>query len=227
MKLPPPGKSLGWVPGPVDDRDVPVSRVLGQRPELKQYGARLHYAPMPRLDQDGVGACVGFAHTTLLNAAPHTQRRSNQFGLRIYHEAQKTDEWEGEDYEGTSVRAGAKVLKAMGLYNGYVFTPSVDEMARFVLNEGPVVLGITWKEGMNEPDAKHNYLIRNEGEDEGGHAICCTGIGYYGNEDDWAELTNSWGWRWGKAGKCRILLSDLRAQFEDESSTVCCAPAEA
>jgi hypothetical protein len=34
----------------------------------------------------------------------------------LYHEAQKVDEWPGEDYEGTSVRAGLDVLRTRGHY---------------------------------------------------------------------------------------------------------------
>jgi hypothetical protein len=32
----------------------------------------------------------------------------------LYHEAQRIDEWPGEDYDGTSVRAGMDVLRTEG-----------------------------------------------------------------------------------------------------------------
>ena len=35
-------------------------------------------------------------------------------GFWLYHEAQKIDEWEGEDYDGTSVRAGLDILRKRG-----------------------------------------------------------------------------------------------------------------
>src|SRR5688572_4499865 len=56
--------------------------------------------------------CVGFAWYAMLRSLPLLQREPPaQF---IYHEAQKVDEWDGEGYPGTSVRAGAKVLQREG-----------------------------------------------------------------------------------------------------------------
>jgi hypothetical protein len=46
---------------------------------------------------------------TLLN-----RRRYDAF--RAYHEAQRVDEWDGEDYSGTSVRAGCDVAREMGMW---------------------------------------------------------------------------------------------------------------
>jgi hypothetical protein len=61
-------------------------------------------------DQGAEGACVGFGSSramTLLNRRRYDARW-------LYHEAQKIDEWSGEDYEGTSVRAGMDVLRDVG-----------------------------------------------------------------------------------------------------------------
>jgi hypothetical protein len=63
-----------------------------------------------RYDQGNEGACVGFAASrmmTLLN------RKLYAAGW-LYHEAQKNDEWPGEDYDGTSVRAGMDILRNEG-----------------------------------------------------------------------------------------------------------------
>lgn len=62
------------------------------------------------MDQGVEGSCVGFGSTRammLLNRRRYDARW-------LYHEAQKVDEWPGEDYDGTSVRAGMDVLREMG-----------------------------------------------------------------------------------------------------------------
>jgi len=61
-------------------------------------------------DQGQEGACVGFACSrmmTLLNRERYNARW-------LYLEAQKIDDWPGEDYSGTSVRAALDVLRARG-----------------------------------------------------------------------------------------------------------------
>jgi hypothetical protein len=57
-------------------------------------------------DQGSEGACVGFSISRL--ATWHNRHRYDARWL--YHEAQVIDEWPGEDYEGTSVRAGFNIL---------------------------------------------------------------------------------------------------------------------
>jgi hypothetical protein len=62
------------------------------------------------MDQGSEGACVGFGSTRammLLNRRRYDARW-------LYHMAQTIDEWPGEDYDGTSVRAGMDVLRDMG-----------------------------------------------------------------------------------------------------------------
>ncbi len=61
-------------------------------------------------DQGFEGACVGFSvcrAATWLN-------RSRYDARHVYREAQKIDYWAGEDYEGTSVRAGLEILRTAG-----------------------------------------------------------------------------------------------------------------
>lgn len=61
-------------------------------------------------DQGYEGACVGFGVSrmmTLLNRHRYDARW-------LYREAQKYDEWPGESYEGTSVRAGLDVVRDQG-----------------------------------------------------------------------------------------------------------------
>lgn len=61
-------------------------------------------------DQGHEGACVGFSLArmmTLLN-------RKRYAAGELYVRAKQVDEWPGEDYDGTSVRAGCDVLRDFG-----------------------------------------------------------------------------------------------------------------
>ncbi len=58
----------------------------------------------------GVHNCVGFGISRLASQL----NRKLYDGFWLYHEAQKVDEWPGEDYDGTSVRAGLDILRKRG-----------------------------------------------------------------------------------------------------------------
>lgn len=61
-------------------------------------------------DQGQEGACVGFGCSRAMSLL----NRVRYDGFWLYHEAQRNDDWPGEDYDGTSVRAGLEVLRTMG-----------------------------------------------------------------------------------------------------------------
>jgi hypothetical protein len=61
-------------------------------------------------NQGNEGACVGYGESRMMSL--YNRKRFDAAAL--YHEAQKVDEWPGEDYEGTSLRAGFDVLRSKG-----------------------------------------------------------------------------------------------------------------
>ena len=61
-------------------------------------------------NQGSEGACVGFGISRLASQL----NRKLYDGFWLYHEAQKIDEWPGEDYDGTCVRAGLDILRKRG-----------------------------------------------------------------------------------------------------------------
>lgn len=61
-------------------------------------------------DQGREGACVGFGISRLASQL----NRKEYDGFWLYHEARKVDDRPGEDYEGTTVRAGLDVLRTVG-----------------------------------------------------------------------------------------------------------------
>jgi hypothetical protein len=61
-------------------------------------------------DQGQEGACVGFG----ISRAMALLNRKRYDAPWLYHEAKLIDEWQGEDYDGTSVRAGLDVVRERG-----------------------------------------------------------------------------------------------------------------
>lgn len=110
-----------------------------------------------RYDQGNTPHCVGYS----LSRAMSWYNRRFYDADWLYHEAQKVDEWDGEDYDGTSVRGGCRVLNTIGhrrIYDGQTLNPSLQngiEAYRWItdVNEVLNVVGgiqkergaITWR----------------------------------------------------------------------------------
>jgi len=163
-------------------------------------------------DQAQTPHCVGFAWAHWLASSPVSQFLDPH---GIYELAQFLDEWEGEDYDGTSVRAGAKVLARLGHVAEYRFTVDEAVLRGNVLEVGPVVIGVNWYAGMDEPD--RDGLVKPTGRLRGGHALLIVGYepGFY-----W--LKQSWGLAWGKSGHCLIADEDVQTLL-DEDGEACLA----
>lgn len=162
------------------------------------------------LDQGQQGACVGFGWAHELAARPiSVPGITNEIARGIYYEAQKADEWPGEDYSGTSVLAGAKIITARGYQSGYRWCFGLNDLILAVGYTGPVVMGTYWYEGMFEPDA--NGFIHPTGNIMGGHCWDVTRVaiqlptrpvGYF-------TMVNSWGSDWGRNGTAKVTFGDM------------------
>lgn len=169
------------------------------------------------LDQGSEGACVGFAWTGELLAEPEAPRSqpsfnyANSLAISFYNEAKKIDEWPGESYEGTSVLAGARVMKRFGFIGEYRWCFGVDDVRDAVISEGPVVVGIPWFDGMY--DTLPDGLVKLNGKSTGGHAILITGYHpnkRFGNQvHEVFRWRNSWGVDYGIGGSGWIKVKDL------------------
>ena len=187
-----------------------------------------YWTPGAVLDQGREGACVGFGWTTELIASPMpfkiTAEQGNRYALGVYKEAQKIDEWEGENYSGTSVLAGAKVIRSRGYIPEYRWCFNVEQVRDAVIAGGPVVIGVNWYEDMYE--TKPNGLVVVGGRLVGGHCITITGYNPRARvpgEKGYIEgfrWKNSWGVDYGVNGLGFIKIEDL-ARLLNEQGEAC------
>jgi C1A family cysteine protease len=192
---------LGRLPA-VDARDRRFA--MAAPPTARTF--RNWLSPGPIWDQGSTPQCVSYAANRWLVS----HKLVNQPPLALaafYRECQKVDEWPGEDYDGTSVRASFKVLKALGYVESYGWATEVEPIVRHILEIGPVVIGIDWTDAMFRPDA-YGYVWPS-GRVVGGHAVMlsCANTRRRNPDDTTGavRITNSWGEDWGQKG--RVWLS--------------------
>lgn len=220
----PPWTLLGRLPAE-DSRDYPLEPKATTREdqEALDSGYRYWWQDGWWGDQWFTPQCVTYAWTHFLEDGPVTfeprkPNRKAQFGQgaaivnpnNLYHEAQLVDEWAGTDYDGTSVRAGAKVLQRMGLISEYRRARDIDTLVKAILTEGPVVVGTTWTSNMTRPD-EENFIFPT-GEYQGGHAYLLNGVNL---GTGILRLKNSWGRTYGKKGNAYIRIEDFETLLAD------------
>jgi hypothetical protein len=186
-------------------RQFPIRTLVAGQPRSYTWSTKVW------LDQGQEGACVGFAWTHDRGARPKAHQVTNQDAQGIYKAAQTLDEWDGEDYSGTSVLAGAKAAQQKGWITSYRWAFGLDDVLLGVSRHGPGVLGINWYEGMWEPDDKG--FLHKTGNKVGGHAILCNGVSL---KREAVRLHNSWGYDWGDKGEAWLSFSDLDALLKEE-----------
>ena len=149
------------------------------------------------------GFCGGAGGEGWLRAEP----RRTGIGpgmLDIYHLAQTMDEWPGEAYAGTSVRAVMKVMQRLGYLETYSAPANPMEVRAGLTLVSTMLIGIDWTEQMFFPDAKG--FITPGGWLAGGHCVLVNLIDASAKSvDDWIYGgPNSWGRGWGWRGRWRM-----------------------
>ena len=164
-------------------------------------------------DQGPYPHCVAYAWMHWLEDGPVTHKHDKEplyNPVNVYKAAQKIDEWEGENYAGTSVRAGAKVLRSLGIIESFRWAESVNDIILAILTTGPVVVGTTWYDNMSKPD--QDYIMSPSGDRRGGHAYVLNGVN---RKKKLFRMKNSWGRDWAKKGRAYISFFDMAQLLQD------------
>lgn len=176
------------------DRRFSISSVVFPHEALPPRPRQRPYNLGATLNQGSTSRCVGYSCRDKIASAPlmyHADQGPSPD--EIYVGAQDNDEWEGHDYEGTSVRGAFKYLQQRGYIESYVWATTLASVERFVRDGyGTCVAGTIWKEAMFQPDAKG--FVRPEGAIVGGHAYH---LFWMVPETREIWFKNSWGANWG------------------------------
>lgn len=188
----------------------------------------LHDADADILDQDGVGACVGFTCADILNTSKFYKSRRRPQGRRDYFEndsgfgfysyATLLDEWPGEQWKpddtGTTVTSGAEAMRKSGYIDRYEWAWDFGGFLA-ALERQPVMLGTLWTSGMDDPDSKG--LIRPTGDLVGGHAFMAFGVNYVTER---LRCRNHWTPEWGHEGDFYLTFKDMEWLIGEQGEVV-------
>jgi hypothetical protein len=173
----------------------------------------------PILDQQSEGACVGhgvvgaIVSSPIRVALPHPQQTA--FGM--YYGSRRIDQWPGEDYSGTSVNAGMKLARELGLISEWEWADGIARLRNTVLEEGCVVTGMDFDARMEDPDSQG--LVDIGGGVLGGHCMFITGYSRRRAFDRYTgpvfQLANSWGPGWGRRGYLYMREADVEVKFAE------------
>jgi hypothetical protein len=227
------GRRLDWFPR-FDPASLSYPMAAGPATELPTRGRLWTHGRV--MDQGNEGACVGFGCAAEAIAEPVPVPGISARNARAwYRSAQRRDVWPGEAYDGTSVLAGCLEGRARGYYTGFVWAKRAEQLAAGIVDDGPAIIGVEWREGSYSTDELG--VLRPSGDVVGGHCLCVIGFVCLdpegpdrelwdaleeldlaeaavavldGGEDGVFIVQNSWGPTFGKNGLCVVPLSVMR-----------------
>lgn len=217
------------------------------------------------LDQEGEGACTGFGLAAVINYlnwranvrledngdihSPHDMRSKRVSPRMLYHMARIYDEWDGEDYEGSSCRGAMKGWHRHGVchdetwpYSTKKFIEprdhwaieaidnplgayyrinkdSVVDMQGAIYEVGAIYCSANVHAGWWRKNDKTLSIIKSGGQAAGGHSFAIVGF----NADGFI-VQNSWGPSWGYFGFAVLTYADWVEHASDAWVAVRGAP---
>lgn len=169
---------------------------------------------IPILDQGNEGACTGYGLATCVNYYLHMRKQTLTVDAEsLYKNAKKNDEWDGENYDGSSCRGALNgfwkegAVTADGEYKVSlgsfyrVNAKDVHEMHLALVAEGVLYVSSNVHRGWDKPSVKGEIAF--DKKVEGGHSFAIIG---YDESGFWIQ--NSWGGDYGKKGYVHITYED-------------------
>lgn len=179
---------------------------------------------IPILDQGQVGSCTANAMTGMLGTEPfhalvppHVLLNEG-YALGLYIDETKVDGIWGHyppDDTGSTGLAACKVMKQRGVIKRYEHCIGVEDLKRHIAFKGPVIIGISWRADMDQPQP--GGLVRWAGQVEGGHEILVRGIDM---QNGLFKLDNSWSAQWGAEGSFYMTFDDMNGALKDGGDAV-------
>jgi hypothetical protein len=159
-----------------------------------------HARHCPPFDQGQTGSCTGNAEAGVLMTDPlfvTGRSLSESDAVVLYEKATHLDRIKGvypPDDTGSSGLAVMKAAKALGYITGYQHAFGLQH-ALEALVLAPVITGVSWFEGFDNPDA--DGMVTISGSIRGGHEFEVVGIDADAHT---VRACNSWGADWGDHG---------------------------
>lgn len=206
-----------------DDRDWPLEEFV---PARALDTRRTWWANGWWGDQGSTPQCVAYAMLHLLSDGPIRHKNSTHPLVEpsiLYREAQDRDEWEGNDYDGTSARGACRAMLERGLIHSYLWAQSTDEIIKALLTLGPVGFGTWWHESMFDPElrtfdnGRTRPMLEPDGVRVGGHEILLNGVNL---DAGVVRVKNSWGREWAFEGHAWMTFEVLDQLFVDDGDAV-------
>jgi hypothetical protein len=184
------------------------------------------------LDQGNLGSCTGNATTGALicsnknplhNALTSAQRATlnETLAVKFYSRATELDPFDGTykpDDTGSDGNSVAKGAVGFGYFSGYSHAFSwIDAVTALTI--GPIIVGINWFSGFDNPD--NDGLIKITGSIRGGHEICFDEVDS-SNKLVW--FRNSWSSQWGKKGRACMTWDAFNVILAQDGDATVLAP---
>jgi len=199
-------RQFGRIPSPIDNRDWDIRCFEPKRVSIAPGQWNEWEFPCVPLDQEESPHCVGFGGAHFGINLPTFTVYTKQDAHDLYYKCKVVDGEPGAE-NGTTIRSIAKVLQDIGAINNYAFARDIESIKWWLVNKGPLILGVIWTENMMTPD--ENGLLDIGGFILGGHCVLANGL----MPDGRIKILNSWGPEWGINGEAYLTEDDFKAIF--------------